>query len=204
MRMKSTLFVKPGHTFDASPDGLYGDTDKTFRRKAIAEEIKASAYATDEGLVGVLLHVELRQHLIYLSHRLPRFRRGGASTARAAQEPVPPPRPSKSPAAAFQDGIDSKLTVASLTAQSRDESHRDVILGALPPADLEHRLWIDSELTESRPSVKIYGGSASVQSRHESRRHVIRGRSPAAESGDFFHMDPELTCSKLDVTRRGS
>jgi hypothetical protein len=54
-----TLLIKPVHPFDATHNRLQGNPDKTRRRETIAKKIKASAYATDEGLVGMLLHLQL-------------------------------------------------------------------------------------------------------------------------------------------------
>ena len=55
------LLIKPGHPFDAPFHRLRGNIQPR-RGKRIAQEIKAPADPSDEGLVGVLLNVPLPDH----------------------------------------------------------------------------------------------------------------------------------------------
>ena len=56
-----TLLIKPVHPFDATPNRSHGNPDKIRCREVIAEEIETTAHETDNGLLGVLLHLQLRQ-----------------------------------------------------------------------------------------------------------------------------------------------
>ena len=56
--------IKPGHPFDAPFHRLRGDLQPRGGEQ-IAQEVKPPADPTDEGLVGVLLELQLRQRLVH-------------------------------------------------------------------------------------------------------------------------------------------